>query len=577
MSPKKGQRLTCDGVDYTLQEMVGGGGAGDVWLADAQARRWAIKLLRHGTARKNTERFNREASFQEGCSHDHVVRVVGRGDHEGQQFYIMPWYPETLRGVIDRGKAETGTLLSYIQQIGEALQFAHGNGVVHRDVKPENILVDGAAAYLADFGTAHFVDSTLTSAGDLVGNRDYRAPEQRRGRDARSVGPAADVYALGLVANECFTREIPVGSNYRSIEATHPLMSYLDPIVARMLAQSPDNRPEVADILTDIRFFEAKKRAEIADINETLRVGPVAPSVDAKKRNALLQQASEDIWYATGLIRSKTREEMEPYNENWHMRLGYAADAFLVNLCVQSQLIDLCQRKFDYESNGYMRGHFYKPLDLDGDNDDRELFRQAQAIVSEHPVTADFDLSGRILKTFASCADYHCAEILEEARRVVSRVDDNLRDAPIIWIVKYLVSYVPAITGVDSVADRISISWRRSETFDQNDDDLALFTQTQPALDPGPVLEALKGLWGVFVTKNGADWCTVTFPTPDEYTRFRQYALALAEPESVFEADVMDLFRDAVCADGITQLTLSMAFDVRSTLAKILAFERTPS
>ncbi|MEU0265204.1 serine/threonine-protein kinase [Nocardioides sp. NPDC006303] len=571
MSLKKGNRLTCDGVDYELRTTVGGGGSGDVWLADAEAKCWAIKVLRPTADRKKIERFDREASFQEGCHHDHIVPVVGRGEDEGRLFYIMPCYPDTLRDVINRGEADSKTLLSYVQQIGEALRFAHERGIVHRDVKPENVLVDGASAALADFGIAHFVDSTLTSAGDLVGNRDYRSPEQRRGQDARGLGPAADVYALGLIVNECFTREIPAGPSYSSIEASYPLMSYLDPIVARMLAQSPGNRPTIVDVLTDIRFFEAKKNDEIKDIEEALRLDDDPPPGDAEKFDSLFRQSGEDIWYAASLIASKTPDELRQYNGNWRMRLGYDADDFLRNLCVQSRLIDLCQRKFDYESNVYKRGDRYNPLDVDGDPNHRELYSQAQVLVSNHPLPPDYDLSGRILKTFASCVDYHCAEILSEARRIVSEVGENLVDAPILWMVKYLASYVPTVADIDHVVDHIRINWRRRpEMFDENDDDASLFTEVHPALDAEPVLDALKESWDVSITRMDDHLFSVMFRTPSEYQRFREHALGLATPHYVFEGDVMGLFRGAVYADGITQLTLTSEFDVCSTLAKIL-------
>lgn len=197
-------------------------------------------------------------------------------------------------------------------------------------------------------------------------------------------------------------------------------------------------------------------------------------------------------------IGSKTPDELEQYNENWHMRVGYDADDFLRNLCVQSRLLDLCRRKFDYESNVYIRGDSYKPLDIDGDPDHRDLYGQAQAVVSDHRLPQGHDLTGRILKTFASCAENHCTEILSEARRTVSEVNENLLDVPILWMVKYLALNVSSVSGVGDHAHR------------------------------------------------------------------------LAEPQSLFEADVMGLFRDAVCAGGITQITPSLEFGVSNTLAKVL-------
>lgn len=570
MSLKKGHRLTCAGIEYVLRKTVGGGGSGDVWLAEAQSSLWAVKVCRPSADRAKIERFEREASFQETCRHDYVVPVVGRGEYGGRPYYVMPFYPDTLRSVIDRGVADPGTLLGYIEQIGEALKFAHEGGIAHRDIKPENILVDGASAKLADFGIAHFVDSALTSASDLVGNRDYRAPEQQKGRDARDVGPAADIYALGLIINECFTREVPAGPSYALIEASHPLMSYLDAIVARMLAQSPVNRPRAVDVLTEIRFFEAKKNEDILNIEEALRNDDNVPQGETEQFDLLFRQASEDIWYATSLITSRTPTELEPYNLNWHMRLGYQGDVFLRNLCIQSQLLDLCRRKFDYESSVYKHGKSYKPLDIENDPGDRGLYEQAQAIVSDHPLPPLHDMSGRILKTFASCADYHCREILADARRTVSEVDENMLDAPILWLVKYLASHVSSVREVEDLAGHIGISWWRSATFDENDDDADLFAQVPPVLDPGPVLEALKGSWDVSVTRTNEERCTIMFRTQREYRSFRKWALGLADPGSMFEADVSDLFRNAVRAGGITQLTLDLGFDVRNTLAKVL-------
>lgn len=570
MALKKGHRLTCGGVDYELVKSVGAGGAGEVWLAEARARRWAVKLLKPDGDSKRDARFAREALFQMECPHDGIVRVVARGEHDGRPFYIMPYYPNTLRGVISRGSTDIGTLLSFLRKVGEALQFVHEHGIVHRDLKPENVLIDGDVAALADFGIAHFTDSALTSAGDLVGNRDYRAPEQRKGRDAREVGIAADVYALGLIINECFTRDIPAGPSYRTIEASHPLMSYLDPVVSRMLAQDPNRRPAIIDVLTDVRFFEAKRNDEIDDIVEELRLGAGAPPISDEEFDAISRQAAEDIWYAASLIASKTPEQLKRYNGNWHMRIGYDASQFLRNLCVQSRLMDLCQKKFDYESNVYGRGRTYKTLDLDGDLDDKELYSHAQALMLDHPLPSSHDLSGRILKTFASCVDYHCAELLSEARRVVADVDENLLGAPILWMVQYLATYVPNLMDVDDIANCFRINWTRSETFEENTDDSEPLTRTHLALDPEPVLEALKEFWDVSITRTDDQWCSVMFRTPSEYARFCAHARALGEAQSLFRDDVASLFREPMCAGGITELRLNLTFDVCNTLAKIL-------
>ncbi len=192
--------------------------------------------------------------------------------------------------------------------------------------------------------------------------------------------------------------------------------------------------------------------------------------------DALFKQAGEDVWYAARLIATRSPKEISQYNGNWHMRLGYKADDFLVNLCVQYRLLDLCQGKFNYECNIYASGNVYRPLDLGADSSHKALYDRARVLVSEHPLPHGYDLSGRILKTFASCEDYHCAELLTAARRVVSEVRENLLGAPILWIVQYLVSNIPSVADID-FSNHIGIDWGRSETVAVNIDDPKLFKE----------------------------------------------------------------------------------------------------
>jgi protein kinase-like protein len=139
------------------------------------------------------------------------------------------------------------------------MEFAHQQEIVHRDLKPENILCDAdlKSVVVADFGIAHFsadllVAAVETSANERLANFTYSAPEQRtRGQ---SVGPPADIWALGLIVNELFTREIPLGRDHRLISSISPEYARLDQIVDQMLQQSPEARP-AASILKS-HFFQ---------------------------------------------------------------------------------------------------------------------------------------------------------------------------------------------------------------------------------------------------------------------------------------------------------------------------------
>jgi serine/threonine protein kinase len=171
----------------------------------------------------------------------------------------MPRYDCNFRDVISRvAPKET---LDYFMQILEGIEAAHLQKVVHRDLKPENILFDRNRTILAiaDFGIARFEEDFLitpvaTAPQQRLANFRYAAPEQRSGQN---IGIPTDVYALGLILNESFTGETPVGTDYRTISSVAETFGYLDEIVSAMIRQSPANRPS--------SIFEIKTRIKNAN------------------------------------------------------------------------------------------------------------------------------------------------------------------------------------------------------------------------------------------------------------------------------------------------------------------------
>jgi serine/threonine protein kinase len=201
---------------YLLTGVVGNGGMSTVYLgqrvADAHAES-AIKVLResprlsgsHATFRA---RFYREAETAASLRHDHILRVLNYGEWQGLPYMIMPLATGgTLATHItsESGQFTLAATAAYVVQLASALDYAHQHGIVHRDVKPSNILLDGQGCILlADFGIAHLYNhslpgdeaTTLTSTGEVLGTPCYMAPEQFQGQ---RVGPATDIYALGVM------------------------------------------------------------------------------------------------------------------------------------------------------------------------------------------------------------------------------------------------------------------------------------------------------------------------------------------------------------------------------------------
>ena len=199
---------------FRLEERVGSGGMSTVYRAfDETLERWvAIKLLQRDIAgdEDQIERFRREARAVARLNHPHVVTVIDAGEDAGAPFIVFEYIAgETLKERIRRlGKLPITEALAYAIEIARALQAAHAERLVHRDVKPQNVLLDAdGRAKVTDFGIARSLEGEgLTLAGRVLGTTDYVSPEQALGQQ---VTPQSDIYSLGIVLFEMLTGDVP--------------------------------------------------------------------------------------------------------------------------------------------------------------------------------------------------------------------------------------------------------------------------------------------------------------------------------------------------------------------------------
>src|SRR5947209_6147985 len=250
---------------YRIQRKLGAGGMANVYLAEDQelGRRVAIKILneRHANDDQFVERFRREAQNAAALAHPNIVSIYDRGEAEGTYYIAM----EYLEGrslkelIVGRGAAPISVAIDYARQILSALRFAHRNGIVHRDIKPHNVLVDGEGRVkVTDFGIARAGASQMTEAGSIVGTAQYLSPEQAKGT---AVDQRSDIYSLGIVLYELltgtvpFTGDTPVEIAMKHISETpappserRPDVPHdLDLVVIRALAKDPADRYQSAE------------------------------------------------------------------------------------------------------------------------------------------------------------------------------------------------------------------------------------------------------------------------------------------------------------------------------------------
>jgi len=235
---------------YTIDRELGRGGMATVYLAeDLKHRRLvALKLLRPDLAAAlGTERFLQEIDIAAHLQHPNVLPLYDSGEADGLLYYVMPCVDgESLRDRLDREvRLSVDDALQILREIAGALSYAHAHGVVHRDVKPENILLSSGRAVVADFGIARAVSAAggdrITGTGFTVGTRPYMSPEQAIGQ--APIDGRADEYSLACVFHEMLTGELPVTDPVTGLATGRDSFPpAFHNVMARALATAPDDR-----------------------------------------------------------------------------------------------------------------------------------------------------------------------------------------------------------------------------------------------------------------------------------------------------------------------------------------------
>ncbi|HEX6314622.1 MAG TPA: serine/threonine-protein kinase, partial [Gemmatimonadaceae bacterium] len=264
------------GAAYTLERELGGGGMSRVFVANESRlnRKVVIKVLSPELAAGvNAERFEREIQLAASLQQANIVPIIMAGDTNGLPYYTMPFVEgKSLRARLNEdGALPTSTVIGVLRDVARALGYSHQRAVVHRDIKPDNVLLSGGTAVVTDFGIAKAISAartdqdsgTLTQLGTSLGTPAYMSPEQAAGDP--SVDHRADIYSLGCMAYELLTGKPPFADRAPArmlaahiSEAPAPLTTLrpdippaLDQLVMRCLEKDPGARPQSGDEIVE--------------------------------------------------------------------------------------------------------------------------------------------------------------------------------------------------------------------------------------------------------------------------------------------------------------------------------------
>ena len=562
MGKFEGKSIIVNNKTYTLTELIGQGGNAEVWKAKNDCEKYAVKILINNQ-KKKMRRFNKEIEFCRTQEHDNLIRIIDSGtlqeDKESYIYYVMPEYEYDLARYLKKmneyksGGEDCDNVLKvkrseddyspeikidYLIQMCQGIEFLHVNNVIHRDLKPDNILIDNNKIVISDLGIAHFEDSNETKENEWLGNRWYAAPEQKIKGLSKKVTKAVDIFALGVMINEIFTGKPPDGSNFTLISEEFPWLIDLDKLVEACRTQDSSKRPKINEVIYKLKNIDKQHKNEMKLIEKRLeRELKEEKREYSEVHEQVIKRAVYDILIAKYLFQ-RVFTELKDYNPNFHCNIQYRLRGNLLNIYIE-KLLELKIKRI--KSNPYYNASSNIYLTHCDMQERKEYEDQFRRDLGKHNIDNE-----ELIKAFSSLAIRHCIDIIKELDGIIEKANKLLNPAPILMIVMSYKEY--ELVGID-IANDIQIDW--DETFDfenlYSESGTLKKYRTSIEKEQEKALESFKDIFHAFIDNHynidesgkydskDDKYYSVTFESKKYYDQFCQCIItALEKDENEF-------------------------------------------
>lgn len=436
--------IILNGEEYKLSgsKKAGADSVYDLKKADEKNAEYVIKIH---TKEENIDRFENEIKYLKECESKLIIDIVSDGIisyydqndlslSRDYRYFIMPKMSSSFKEVINSQISYKDKLKLFLD-VCYAVSFIHKKGIIHRDIKPENILFDeiNKMAKLCDFGIAKFPDLNITENGDRLANANYCAPEQRQKNG--NVGPYSDIYSLGLILNEIFTKSLITGTEYKKIVEVCPSFGELDEIVYDMTQTDYKKREKSIDIIIyKIEEYLKRRRRRLSFYKKkNLSIKNTA------KEKRIIDMFAEDS-FALDYLASKEvflNQLHLNYHRNIHCKIRH-----------KNLKRELCLAKIEKLVASYYHYESSAPLIIDiFDKEKWGPVTKEQCDMFYEIIFPYADLKikeyGNAIHMFAGLRDYHATELLKKIDSEIEKLTNDLDDSPICYLVKIIKDFFP--------------------------------------------------------------------------------------------------------------------------------------